>query len=292
MKRYIRAAESTSGELLNGRIKWSLHGSVIDIYTQGNLDYTFEEGFVLRYIKTEGYPWFSYRDQISTVNVTGKCVPDRAFSNYLNIRDVNIDASYVGDYAFYGCTNLQHVHFSNSTYGIRDSAFQKCINLTKIEFPDSLDEITDYAFADCTQLVDVIKPHHRINLYRTAFNNTPYQSNKQANKKPTWRNIQQEIEVDDSDIFDPDSKSAQYVETVMHQIESRLNIWLEPSIQGNIGTIVIYRTKTNENLAECDYQSFNDAVVDLVLTSKNVSEFKKLYQDYLNDLIEESQKRM
>lgn len=64
------------------------------------------------------------------------------------------------DLAFYKCSNLQNIHFSNSSKlkSIGVSTFYGCISITKIDFPKYLLLVDESAFRDCEKLITVTFP--------------------------------------------------------------------------------------------------------------------------------------
>lgn len=62
----------------------------------------------------------------------------------------------VGQYAFYGCEQLEVVDLPNAT-SIGNYAFPNCANLTEVDVPN-VTEIGEYAFQGCTNLMTVNFP--------------------------------------------------------------------------------------------------------------------------------------
>lgn len=61
----------------------------------------------------------------------------------------------IGDYAFFGCTNLTSVIIPNSVTRIGDYAFRFCTSLKSISLPDSVTTVGRSAFAGCLSLAGV-----------------------------------------------------------------------------------------------------------------------------------------
>lgn len=97
-------------------------------------------------------PWYTYRDSIRTVRITGQI-------------------TYLGSYAFYGCDSLTSVTLPGSLISIGTSAFKSCTQLRTISLPSSLSLIGDEAFADCKALSAVICPQSLNYISTSAFKN-------------------------------------------------------------------------------------------------------------------------
>ena len=63
--------------------------------------------------------------------------------------------SSIGDYAFYGCTNLKSITIPDGVTSIGYSAFEECSTLTSITIPDSVTSIGWSAFEYCSSLYNV-----------------------------------------------------------------------------------------------------------------------------------------
>ena len=61
----------------------------------------------------------------------------------------------IGQYAFYGCENLDGVIFPNGLRIIGAYAFKNCTNLKHLVLPETIEEIYDNAFERCTALEEI-----------------------------------------------------------------------------------------------------------------------------------------
>ena len=102
------------------------------------------------YSSSDTAPWYSYRNSIKTVKITGK-------------------VKSIGNYAFYGCEVLKSVTISDSVTRIGNSAFSSCYSLSSITIPDSVKEIGSGAFYECYSLQSVIIPDSVTSLGAYAF---------------------------------------------------------------------------------------------------------------------------
>lgn len=82
------------------------------------------------------------------------------YLNYELITNLVIPNSVtsIGEYAFYGCTNLTSIELPNSVTSIGDYAFYGCSSLTSLEIPNSVTSIGWYAFRNCSSLTSVSIP--------------------------------------------------------------------------------------------------------------------------------------
>lgn len=92
------------------------------------------------------------------------------YRNNVNIRSIDLTGiTRIGDCAFYGCTNLNSVTFSNSLTIIGSQAFRYDSSLTRLEFPNSLTEIQSTAFDSCSSLTYVYLPSSVTTIGSYAF---------------------------------------------------------------------------------------------------------------------------
>ena len=72
----------------------------------------------------------------------------------------NIDdsISYIGDEAFYDCTQLTEVNMSPNVTSLGNLAFSKSYNITYFDIPESLTSIPDNAFDGCFNLKKILIP--------------------------------------------------------------------------------------------------------------------------------------
>ena len=85
---------------------------------------------------------------------------DWTFSGCSNLESVILPDSIeeIGQYAFYGCSSLINVVLPETLKTIGVRAFGKCSSITDIELPDSLTQIGGGAFAGCGSLISIKIP--------------------------------------------------------------------------------------------------------------------------------------
>lgn len=125
------------------------HGDVIaeDTDTNGVTWALYESGYM--WLDSEGdaamtdyssyssLPWYKHRSKITHIIVS-----DRVLG--------------IGNYAFYGCSNLQSVELGENVETIGEYAFYSCTGLTNVSMMDNVQEIGERAFQSCTKLTDVM----------------------------------------------------------------------------------------------------------------------------------------
>ena len=65
---------------------------------------------------------------------------------------IDQDIAVIGDYAFYGCTNMKRIHLPDGLKEIGSDAFYGCENLEEVIIPDSVYYIGEGLFARCRSL--------------------------------------------------------------------------------------------------------------------------------------------
>lgn len=64
----------------------------------------------------------------------------------------------IGNWAFYGCSNLVDIQIPDSVTSIGDSAFASCFSLTNIKLPNKLVKISSSQFMYCSALTSISIP--------------------------------------------------------------------------------------------------------------------------------------
>ena len=111
------------------------------------------------------------KDTVEKVVIDGATkIPDEAFYNWNNLRDVNIGGSVevIGSSAFSDCKNLETVTLSEGLKEIYGHAFRNDYKLEKIDIPYGVTSIGGWAFGDCVHLKKVKLPE-TITSMRSAF---------------------------------------------------------------------------------------------------------------------------
>jgi len=93
---------------------------------------------------------------------------------HFNIPEVVSDLPVVsiGDYAFWGCSDLTHVTIPKSVTSIGMLAFDLCTGLEQVTIPSKVTSIGNYAFFNCKNLKSVTIPPTITSIGGYAFGNT------------------------------------------------------------------------------------------------------------------------
>ena len=79
-------------------------------------------------------------------------IKSHTFENGVGTIEFDGDVVSIGNYAFYGCTNLTSINIPDSVTTIGNYAFSGCTKLSSINIPDGVTSIGNYAFTGCTSL--------------------------------------------------------------------------------------------------------------------------------------------
>lgn len=91
-------------------------------------------------------------------NSSGKSAPWQDVSTKINTVVVENGVTSIGDYAFYGCSDLGSVTISSGVVSIGSYAFSCCHSLNSITIPGGLSSIGSYAFSYCSNLNSITIP--------------------------------------------------------------------------------------------------------------------------------------
>ena len=79
------------------------------------------------------------------------------------------EVTVIGDFAFYYCSRLKSITFSNKLKKIGSYAFSECTRLAKVEFTDALTFIGVGVFKDCRSLMQVTLPNSVTSVFDGCF---------------------------------------------------------------------------------------------------------------------------
>ena len=133
----------------SGTLTISGYGEMYSFEDHDYYDYDYEtDSDVLRHYST--IPWYDYVDQIVALRLEE-------------------GLTYIGSYAFAGCSRLQSVTLPNSLTTIGSSAFQECIGLQSVSISDGVTDIYPEAFYKCSSLRSVAIPRNVECIFGSAF---------------------------------------------------------------------------------------------------------------------------
>ena len=122
-------------------------------------DYSSESvsGATYQYYGNSKYYHYYISSSITSVTITGRTIPYRAFYNCTGLTSVTIGNSVtsIGSWAFEGCTGLTSVTIPDSETSIGKGTFYGCSGLTSVTIPDRVTSIGEYAFSGCNNLSSI-----------------------------------------------------------------------------------------------------------------------------------------
>jgi len=94
-----------------------------------------------------------------------------AFSGCSNLTSITIPKSVIGigESAFSSCDSLTNIEIPNTVRVIEDSVFSSCRSLTSITIPNSVNWIGDFTFSKCSNLTSIEIPNSIKNMGEEAF---------------------------------------------------------------------------------------------------------------------------
>ena len=136
-------------------------------YSSSYCSWTFENG-KLTIVGTDKYnsdmtfttmPWSSIINQIETVEISGvRGIHKYAFKSSRSLKSVTMtnEVTMIRYGAFYECSSLEKITFSNKIDYIEQYAFFGCSSLKSVVLPDSLTKLFPYSFKSCSSLEDLV----------------------------------------------------------------------------------------------------------------------------------------
>ena len=143
--------------------------------------------------------WYLDCNGVLTISGTGAMtnyssanMPWYALKNDIKSVVINSGVTSIGNYAFYGCTNLRSVTIPSTVTTIRPDAFENCTSLTSVTIPSSVTSIGYYAFLN-SGLTDI------------------YGSWTTAEAIPTWNYMTQASQADNITLHVPCGSAEYYL---------------------------------------------------------------------------------
>ena len=121
--------------------------------------------------------WF-FQNEFNKVSIGAKVtsIGDYAFYGSSDLVSVNIPESVttIGSAAFRYCSSLKSVTIPYGVTSIADHAFMGCSSLTSIIIPESVSSIGRYSFSSCNSLTSISIPESVTSIEHYAFSGTPW----------------------------------------------------------------------------------------------------------------------
>jgi hypothetical protein len=151
-----------------GACTWELTG------TSGNYTLTISgSGAMGNYNSGSAAPWFSYGDDITTLDLQQgvTTIGNFAFFNCYDVTSVTIPNSIttIGTYVFEYCVSLTSVSIPNLVTSIGERAFSYCVSLTSVTIPNSVTTIGNGVFNECSGLTSITIPNSVTTIGTGAF---------------------------------------------------------------------------------------------------------------------------
>ena len=141
--------------------------------TRGSGGYEGVLGYIFGYLKAgSGGSWSGATLQYTYVYESTYDVKYTYYHYYIpsSLRTVIItDDSYIGECAFYNCSNLTSIILPDNAISIDDKSFYYCTSLKSIVIPDSVTSIGVYAFRSCRSLSSIVIPNSVKSIRDYAF---------------------------------------------------------------------------------------------------------------------------
>ncbi|MGN0783928.1 MAG: leucine-rich repeat domain-containing protein [Christensenellales bacterium] len=104
------------------------------------------------------------------VTVTEGDIKSYAFMSITTLQEVVIlKATSIGSFAFYGCSALAKIGFSDGLQTLGRQAFGRCLSLSEVVLPAGLTAIPSGAFYGCSGLLGIIIPQNVTSIGDDAF---------------------------------------------------------------------------------------------------------------------------
>lgn len=118
-------------------------------------------------------PWFGNRTLIKKISMGSgiTSVGEYAFYGLTELLSIDFsdDVKSIGMYAFCGCEKLIKIELPTKLTSINYRAFSKCSSLVSVEIPELVTSIGDCSFEQCTAIKTVSLPENLVKIGEMAF---------------------------------------------------------------------------------------------------------------------------
>lgn len=103
----------------------------------------------------------------------------------------------------------------------------------------------------------------------------------------SWEKLITDLELDceNGDPLYEDTPAGSKIMDLCHQVEDKLGLYVEPSVQVGMGGVWIYDSDNSTVVEDYDFETFDDEIIELAIQSKSEADFRNAYQNYLEGLI-------
>ena len=172
-------------------VSWKLEDGVLTISGEGAME---------NYAKAVKQPWYENRSQITSVVVENGIteIGDFAFYGLTNLKEISIADSVtkIGHYALKNCGALSAVNLPEKLESIGESAFYGCTALKDITFHENVQSIGNYALARCSELRKVVFEGDAPEIQTGAFSGVRASVKAILKKKQAGQQINSKITAD------------------------------------------------------------------------------------------------
>ena len=116
-------------------------------------------------------PYYSSEGNCNAIICNNVGNDDRLLIRGCENTKIPSNVTYIGDYAFSGCSGLTSIEIPSSVKSIGWYAFRGCSGLTSIEIPSSVTRIDRYAFLGCSGLTSIEIPSSVTDIGWNVFTN-------------------------------------------------------------------------------------------------------------------------
>ena len=132
-------------------------------------DYSFSESGITEIALSDSFDYigqgaFAHCESLRTVNIPEMldAIYDETFYNCRALENVVFSAdsvlSYIGEFAFSGCSVLEQIDLPKKVSFIGDWAFERCYMLESLVIPDAVEVLFESTFSSCESLRRIVLP--------------------------------------------------------------------------------------------------------------------------------------
>ena len=111
----------------------------------------------------------SGRGSMAKYNTSNNKAPWLIYANDIQNIEIESGITYIGDFAFYECSNVRTLSIPTTVIFIGISAFKDCASLTSLTLSEGLETIKDSAFEGCAGLMTLTLPSTLYSILSNAF---------------------------------------------------------------------------------------------------------------------------